>query len=554
MTAHELAHDTVTSPGRQRARPSTTRQGNAVPQNSGARRGSPDSVGLLNLQRAIGNRAVQRLVGQVMSTPVQRTAGPDQRWVPGVAATVIQRDKKVDTRSPGSVTAQTAQQNLRTAIGATTAAKCKKALAKRLPNGPPFTRQDVDDIEELSQDAVGAAWLAAAGIGMHSDAENYLKAGNYKDWLTRPVGERLLIAAIAWFTNHGRDDENPPPSYTLGRHMAIASGTALPKAVTERDTHIRQTFVRTMTPAVQDPGQLLAIAGNDQKVVDRTVDAAQILTRLFLILQRGLQVYDVAQSDHIDYKGGDVARALAHGGRVNIRIPALRGGETSHDLTDWLGITQAGKTVGPTVEKRGFGTHHMNITKNKPAKPGKNKPARRGKFEEEGGKGASAANKRAGRKKIKLWGMDVAAGGMGNLDFNGDTILPDGGHGHMFIGLTKPTRKKDGALQVGMETTGPGAPSLVGYKHTWKSTEATANPESSFYGHKSAKIGEGGLKTNQRYVDLAEIEQRTGQTWKAELTRLEGAWDKYLNDVWHQNKDWADIEAAYEELAGPRVL
>ncbi len=196
--------------------------------------------------------------------------------------------------------------------------------------------------------------------------------------------------------------------------------------------------------------------------------------------------------------------------RLLIRIPALTGQnkrDGAYALTDWIGITDQGKKVD-AVKSRGFGTHHMNIGENKRG-PGT------GSFVEEGGKPASMANKTS--KGVKLFGLDLAAGGLGRRDFNGDVILPDGAHGHMFIGFTKPTKKTDGALQIGLETTGPGVDGLVGNKHNWLSTEATANPESSFFGHKMQKIGGGGLKVNQRLVDLNKVQRDAGQKWLAVL-------------------------------------
>lgn len=229
------------------------------------------------------------------------------------------------------------------------------------------------------------------------------------------------------------------------------------------------------------PKELLEVqlnAPNEaNEMIAANAEAQQILARILLLLQVGLQVYDPTSAKHIDFKTGDVVRALAHGGRVNIRIPALSGdnkNDSAYALTDWIGITDKGKAVD-SVKERGFGKHHMNIGDNKKGVAGT------GSFVEEGGKGASMSNKTS--TGVKLFGLDLAAGGLGKRDFNGDVILPDGGHGHMFIGFTKPTRKKDGALQIGIETTGPGADSLVGYKNDWNSTEATANPESSFYGH-----------------------------------------------------------------------
>ena len=155
------------------------------------------------------------------------------------------------------------------------------------------------------------------------------------------------------------------------------------------------------------------------------------------------------------------------------------------------------------------------------------------------------ANKRS--RKVKLYGLDLAAGGLGRRDFNGDVILPDGGHGHMFIGFTKPTKHHDGALQIGIETTGPGADSLVGYKHDWNSTEATANPESSFYGHKMQKVGGGKLGTNQRLVDLNKVQTDSGQSWLEHLDAFAVLLDAALAQANGQER------GIYEVLAGPRA-
>ena len=144
-----------------------------------------------------------------------------------------------------------------------------------------------------------------------------------------------------------------------------------------------------------------------------------------------------------------------------------------------------------------------------------------------------------------LYGVDLAAGGLGKKDFNGDVILPDGAHGHLFIGFTKPTKKKDGALQIGIETTAPGAHSLVGYKHNWNSTEATANPESSFFGHKMQKVGGGKLSGNQRLVDLNKLE-RDGKKWEEQLDEIARLFNQALAQ--------GDERDVYGKLVGPRLF
>ena len=461
-----------------------------------------------------------------------------------LAASVIQRKKTATTLT------ESAKANIKASIGGKTASECKKKLEKRFPKGPLFSDADLVEIHLLDRSKAGQKWLEEVGIGSWTDANDYLTAADYKEWLKQLPGKRLLIATIAWKTKVGATDENPPPSYTLGRAMAIQTGDhtgtldaqAKKQAEKERDDQIRNAFINTLMPV--GAKELLEVqlnAPNEaNEMIAANAEAQKILARILLLLQVGLQVYDPKQAKHVDFKTGDVVRALAHGGRVNIRIPALSGDNKNDDayaLTDWIGITDKGKAVD-SVKERGFGTHHMNIGENKKNVPGT------GSFVEEGGKGASMSNKTS--KGNKLFGLDLAAGGLGKRDFNGDVILPDGGHGHMFIGFTKPTKKKDGALQIGIETTGPGADSLVGYKHDWNSTEATANPESSFYGHKMQKVGGGKLGTNQRLVDLNKLQADEGKKWTEYLDELGVALDDALANMAGQERP------VYELIAGQR--
>jgi len=470
-----------------------------------------------------------------------RIAEPARPW----AATIL-----VQRKTAAEAATAAAKARLKLAIGGKTVAECKKKLEKRFPKGPLLTHHDLGEIQALETSADGAKWLKEVGIGTTADATNYLNAADYTQWLKQKPGKRLLIATIAWRDGIGANDANPPPSFTLGRAMAIQTGgltgplgnAAKAQAEAERDRHIRDAFVNMLMPVgAAELHTLHNTWGVDvNAVMAANAQAQQILARILLILQAGLQVHDQGQATHVDFKTGDVVRALAHGRRVNIRIPALSGvkaTDSPYALTNWLGITNNGAATG-AVTARGFGTHHMAIGKNN-GTPGS------GSFVEEGGKSASMANKRS--KGVKLFGLDLAAGGLGKRDFNGEVILPDGGHGHMFIGFTKPTTSRDGALQIGIETTGPGASSMVGYKHDWNSTEATANPESSFYGHKMQKVGGGSLATNQRLVDLNRVQTDAGRKWTDFLTDLG---DDLTHDLANAG---GNEQALFEFLAGQRA-
>jgi hypothetical protein len=469
-----------------------------------------------------------------------------QRTVGNAATVSLMRKKKRGYATIPSP-AETAKATLKAAIGGKTVGQCKDKLVKALTKGPLFTGAQIFDIETLEADKDGLKWLREVGIGTTQEAQDYLDDETYKDWLKLAPGKRLLIASLAWSSRaRWANDENPPPSFTLARALEIerlkkATGAQqqLGQLEQERDETIRDAFVNTMMdPTTAEQANIPQ--GDRTTVMAQHARAQYVLTRVLLILQEGLEVFDKGPGQHVDFKSGDVVRALAHGGRVNIRIPALTGTHTAMDLTDWLGITEGGHKA-EAIKARGFGTHHMSIGENKVDKHGN---VKKGHFKESGGTGASIVN--TPDMDIRLYGLDLAAGGLGKLDFNGDVILPDGGHGHMFIGLTKPTAKKDGALQIGIESTAPHAASPVGYEHTVTSTEATANPESSYYGHKMQKVGGGKLHQNQRLVDLNKLNQN-GQDWLKALEGFEGVWINYLASQQGNERQ------AYELIAGQRT-
>jgi hypothetical protein len=456
---------------------------------------SPADV--LSLQRRAGNRAA--------TAAVQRTAGDDQRPVAAPTG---------GGRWGAWVNAQ----------------KVKSDLLKRLKSGPLFDDGEVQQIQQQS-----ANWLESAGIGTYENALAYAEKGNYKDWLRLPPGRRLLIATLE-YRGAVRDGQQDSPAYTLGRTLTANKLPAEERAPldAERDEQIRNTFVDTLHP--REPSGDGATAEQNKQA-----NAQQLLTRVFLILQNGLKIRPGPGEEHIDYRDGDVARALAHGGRVNIRIPELsRGGAGRFELAQWLEMTDAQGELTDKVFERKYATHHMSISDDP--------VVGEGAFKERGGALAALRNKRPfGSKdeKVRLAGEDVAMGGMGSLDCNGDVIMPNGAHGHLLLIYTPPRLGRAGALEVGLETLAPeNENSPVGYVHNWRSTEATSNPESSAHGHKRDKIGAGNLRDNQRYVNLAEFPQ----SWAKFLRDLERDYNALMSEARNQDEQ----RELVSRLVGPR--
>ncbi len=436
-------------------------------------------------------------------------------------------------------------------------------LERRLVLGLAFQQDELRDIEILSAKRPG--WLNTLGIGTLAEGrriaegkdasgkdEDEDKSGkgkgkaaereraDYSTWLKLSPGRRILAATLAFQTQGPVPGASTPtnPAYTLGRFMRT-NGLApddpeRERLENERNEQIRETAVDTLVPDSLREEQMHESAGEHatEEMKGRDDFARNILANVLLILRHGLQVAG-KDGNYVDYREGDVIRALAHGGRVNIRIPALRKGESPHQLLDFLGVTKRGTPHQHTI-KRDYATHRSSIGKNKDDEPGS--------FKEKGGVGAALKNKVSeytpGMTTPELLGVNFSGGGFGTKDWNGDVVLPNGSYGHMLLVFTAPTGDKDGALLVGIETVAPGARSPVGYHHGIRSTEATANPESVLHGHKPDKIG------NTR----AELGKMGGQDWHGFLQTIKRDWADKLEAA----KDTDQKRKLYEELVGPR--
>ncbi|MEU2057664.1 PE-PGRS family protein [Streptomyces bungoensis] len=434
-------------------------------------------------------------------------------------------------------------------------ARLRKTPDRRVMRGEAFNEQDLDDIKHLSE--VNPQWLEAVGIGTYEQAETYTK-GRFDDWLTLPAGKRVLTATLAVRANHpdvreaGRDTPISP-DYTLGRFMLTQAPGTKPvekqELERERDRQIRETAIDTLHPAGIAPERRHpdGIPETGPDFVAQDARAREMLTKVLLILKNGLKLYDPKAGAHVADYEKNVIRALAHGGRVNIRIPALSSADApAYSLPEFLGVTQDDRTntrAGDVVD-RGFATHRTAIGANKGDKPGA--------FKEKGGLLASLTNVvSTGADRPDLWGQNISGGGLGSKDWNGDVVLPNGSYGHMLLVHHRPTRRKDGSLQIGIETLAPHATSPVGYQHDFRSTEATANPESVLHGRKGDKVGSGGLGKNERLVDLRETgKAHASGDWRTFLVEIKQQWDAALAETEDGSRERRSL---YEGLVGPRT-
>ncbi|MGC5562215.1 eCIS core domain-containing protein [Streptomyces sp. FR-108] len=491
---------------------------------------------------ALPRGAVQRSADG--SVPVQRADRPGP--VPTAEPPTVAEPSTV-AEPPTVATLPAVVRLARLLVGGNQEIRNKEVRAvihKRVRSGPRFTDEELRTIKAVESE--DPKWLKTVGLCTRTEAEAYLKAGKFHDWLEQPEGKRLFVATLRWeqeAENHsaGRPPVEPSRSdYQLGRHMAMhAEDTPKPekdRLTQERNEQIFQTFVDTMLP----PG-ISDKVPDAAKHRERVARGTELLTKIFLILKEGLKVFNPEAGVHEDFKD-DVAHALAYGGRVNIRIPQLADGQHGYELPQWLHITKEDRkfweprsTPEKPVYRRGFGTHHMDIGDNQ-------KDGTRGRFVEKGEIGATLQNWLDPHSH--LYGLPLALRGMGNKDFHGDTILPNESYGHAFMGYKPPSAKRDGALQVGIETAGPGGRTPDGYEHGLTSSEKNSNPVSQLGGHKDDKIGgKAPLESSQRHVDLREFGD-----WVQKLKDLEKDWKASLDAA----RTHEERAALYRDLIGKR--
>lgn len=222
--------------------------------------------------------------------------------------------------------------------------------------------------------------------------------------------------------------------------------------------------------------------------------AKAILKRIFLLLQVGLQYRDRPDDPLKDWEG-PVARALSHGGRVNIFLPPVAEGHDPDEFWNWLtGGKDNRKQAG--MNWRAAATHGFSWENGEPK-------------EEKLGKASSVSF-------TKHFGMDLPVGGLGEKNVSGEIILADGTNGHLYINYDPPTTIRGGALLIGVESSSSGKSNPYGKGHD---TSGRAGEFSATGGLKRNKLGAeyGGMVVDLRdakddFVALlgefeAEVEQ-----------------------------------------------
>ena len=296
-----------------------------------------------------------------------------------------------------------------------------------------------------------------------------------KVWNSLTLTERMVAAFYAFEVkakgNHDCDESwsHHNAAFLEGASMNPQNEDAKKSAIKKRT---KKAWDETLTkPTPEDLSQL-----KNKKDQEKIPLQQDILRKIMTILKEETYV-DGAKYD------GQVETLLSHGGRVNMIIPKLAGKDSKKDefmIKMGLFDEKGKKNSKAGVEKRLASSH--DIVKNPD-----------GTFRETKASGPRAVKPKLGQKL----GMNIAAGGAGKLDINGEVIKPDGSHGHLYMHWVPPTEKSDGVFQVGLETTAFSFGSIkgtTGRSHGWRDNEDTATPVSSMDGAKNDRklMGLGG--------------------------------------------------------------
>jgi hypothetical protein len=441
-----------------------------------------------------GNRQKQKLIAHELTHVVQQNSATVQR-------NLIQRNPKLSDSEKKAVN------SLKAKIPNNQAAQKIYKDNERL-----LTLDEITAIETLSSSRQGQKWLYDKGFLPNYEVEKYAEGKSFTDWSERTYKHKIQIATYQY--NNGLTNT---PGYW--KALSVYKQTA---EIYEMDT---QKWADTLE-IPEEKKKHESEKSEDEKSIDKyrqkTAYAIEIVKRVFLILQAGLQWSNENKDwgDNLSEWTKPVAVALSHGGRVNIRIPKVKSQGKEHEFIDWLLGTQSNKIQYSLakfsgVTTRAVSTHNINIKDNKsklnylPFRKKITQNEKKTKVKEN----SSKLGYWSFMSEIIHYGLNLPIGGLGKQDINGDVILPDGRYGHLYLGYVPPTTKKDGGLLIGLESDAYGAPgpNPFGHEHTKRAKEAEFSPTG---GLKGDKIGS---KEGGRKVDLTKM----GDNWLDQLKQFE---------------------------------
>jgi len=291
--------------------------------------------------------------------------------------------------------------------------------------------------------------LTKFGFLPYSKAINLAVSMKGTDWGPKSsltIKQKLQIATI-------QVENNQTDGIGYARYMGIKAkkndDMEAQEYVNEQDEKAWEKTIDTV-----DENSLNNELGKEkaQDLIKQHESAKNILKRIFIVLQTKLQYRNNQDDPKLQDWEGPVARALSHGGRVNIFLPPVSNQKDQDAFWNWLtggkSERETAKLKGRTAATHGFSWNDENENKNEKSKDKKDKKLKQPK-EEKFGNWKAITNG-------KHWGMDLPVGGLGTKNVSGEMTLANGKNGHMYINYDPPTTTRGGALLIGVESSGSG--------------------------------------------------------------------------------------------------
>ena len=248
------------------------------------------------------------------------------------------------------------------------------------------------------------------------------------------------------------------------------------------DTYMNGRMMqRTMLISNEGKERLEFDVGSEKarEIVEKHMAKQLVLAKTMLLAHLGK--YDVLDknglSDSLDVP---VYETLVHGSRTNFVLPA---GEDSGKVIDAFMGKNGGADAG--IAKRTAATHSVKLRT----------------FDKNGTVKSDSKELRTFNPfKIfsNQYGMDIAAGGLGEIGPDQNMIRGEGEAGHVYMRAEKGDAKHCGSLLIGIEGSAPGKSDSLGNAHDIRAKSAK---QSSFLADKSIV----GKKIGGRQIDLSGI-------------------------------------------------
>ena len=238
---------------------------------------------------------------------------------------------------------------------------------------------------------------------------------------------------------------------------------------------------RTMQPiSTESRERLVTLLGSSESAeatIEKNAARQLVMAKMMLLAQIGK--YDLIDNNGLS-KELDVPiyETLVHGSRTNFVLPA---GEDSGDVIDAFMGPNGGANSG--IKKRTAATHSVKRRSLKYS-----------------GILSSDTKEIRTYSPFKVfsnqYGMDIAAGGVGEYGPDQKLILGTGESGHMYIRSEAGDDKHCGSLLIGIEGSAPGKDDYIGNSHDIRAKSAKQSP---FLADKSIV----GKKIGGRQIDLS---------------------------------------------------